>query len=585
MNIFPEIDAHTDPATLPQVLIQMLFYGYVLLFAADMIGDGAELLLLVPKYQGLVGSIVIPILGAVPDGMLVLVSGMGSPDVVQKEVAVGMGALAGSTIMLLTVPWFLSIYTGRVTIVDGEPTYKRPLGAGEDWSKLVEGTPAWQSGVVIDEKLKSAAKLMLLSATPYLVVLAAALFVDEQSKYLKLTPPEQALERKAESAFEHPVVLVGALMTLGFFVYYNKAEYDGADDEDGQAEHRIWDKLREGIKEGEVTLKQILLAHKNHETVRQCTAAVGNGTELPLEAGLLKDVWEEEKYQLPATRWLIEAQKSFFKRYDKDNSGSISADEFFHILEDLGEAPLKEKCEEWLDVLVNDKERAKGEMNFEEFCVYLKFWMESPPKLDKTLDRVSSHSSVLRVPSLDHAEQDEEEEDMPDDLQELPWDEQQKMIQWRAFTKMAFGTVLVLLFSDPMCDMLGLLADTLGIGSFYVSFVLAPLASNASELVAAMKLAKKKTKDSIVQSLQSLLGAGIMNNTFCLGIFFVLIMWKDLAWQFTAETASIGLIEILIGGLVLIKQKQTLLEGYGILSLYVFALFFVWFLEKFMGLD
>jgi len=76
-----------------------------------------------------------------------------------------------------------------------------------------------------------------------------------------------------------------------------------------------------------------------------------------------------------------------------------------------------------------------------------------------------------------------------------------------------------------------------------------------------------------------------MNNTFCLGIFFVLIMWKNLAWQFTAETASIALIEILIGGLVLIKPKQTLLEGYGILSLYFFALFFVWFLEKFMGLD
>merc|ERR1712054_270861 len=101
--------------------------------------------------------------------------------------------------------------------------------------------------------------------------------------------------------------------------------------------------------------------------------------------------------------------------------------------------------------------------------------------------------------------------------------------------------------------MLGLLADTLGVGSFYVSFVLAPLASNASELVAAKKLAQKKTKDSIVQSLQSLLGAGIMNNTFCLGIFFVLIMWKDLAWQFTAETASILAIQILIGALVLMK--------------------------------
>lgn len=33
-----------------------------------MIGDGAELLLLVPSLAGLVGSCVLPVLGAVPDG-------------------------------------------------------------------------------------------------------------------------------------------------------------------------------------------------------------------------------------------------------------------------------------------------------------------------------------------------------------------------------------------------------------------------------------------------------------------------------------------------------------------------------------
>jgi hypothetical protein len=37
-----------------------------------------------------------------------------------------VGALAGSTIMLLTIPWFLSIVGGRVHIdpTNGEPVYK-----------------------------------------------------------------------------------------------------------------------------------------------------------------------------------------------------------------------------------------------------------------------------------------------------------------------------------------------------------------------------------------------------------------------------------------------------------------------------
>lgn len=45
-----------------------LSYGYALYFAANMIGEGSELLLLVPSMAGLVGGVVLPLLGAVPDG-------------------------------------------------------------------------------------------------------------------------------------------------------------------------------------------------------------------------------------------------------------------------------------------------------------------------------------------------------------------------------------------------------------------------------------------------------------------------------------------------------------------------------------
>ena len=43
-------------------------YGYVLYFASNLIGEGSELLLLVPSMAGLVGGVVLPLLGAVPDG-------------------------------------------------------------------------------------------------------------------------------------------------------------------------------------------------------------------------------------------------------------------------------------------------------------------------------------------------------------------------------------------------------------------------------------------------------------------------------------------------------------------------------------
>ena len=63
--------------------------------------------MLVPSLKGVVGTLVLPILGAVPDGAIVLFSGMGPQ--AQAQLSVGVGALAGSTIMLLTLTWGISI--------------------------------------------------------------------------------------------------------------------------------------------------------------------------------------------------------------------------------------------------------------------------------------------------------------------------------------------------------------------------------------------------------------------------------------------------------------------------------------------
>lgn len=61
-----------------QLIFLTAIYTYLLFIGANMISDGSELLLLVPSLAGIVGSIVLPVLGAVPDGAIVLFSGLGS---------------------------------------------------------------------------------------------------------------------------------------------------------------------------------------------------------------------------------------------------------------------------------------------------------------------------------------------------------------------------------------------------------------------------------------------------------------------------------------------------------------------------
>lgn len=57
-------------------------------------------------------------LGALPDTLIVIFSGMGSREVAQEQVAVGVGTLAGSTMMLLTIATGGSILLGRCDLAE-----------------------------------------------------------------------------------------------------------------------------------------------------------------------------------------------------------------------------------------------------------------------------------------------------------------------------------------------------------------------------------------------------------------------------------------------------------------------------------
>ena len=62
--------------------------------------DGAEMMLDLGLPASLIGGIVLPLLGAVPDSAMIIASGVGkSRDQANKEIAVGMGYVMWSTVV------------------------------------------------------------------------------------------------------------------------------------------------------------------------------------------------------------------------------------------------------------------------------------------------------------------------------------------------------------------------------------------------------------------------------------------------------------------------------------------------------
>jgi hypothetical protein len=71
---------------------------------------------------------------------------------------------------------------------------------------------------------------------------------------------------------------------------------------------------------------------------------------------------------------------------------------------------------------------------------------------------------------------------MPADLCNLTPEQQQTIIIRRAILSMSVGAAIILIFSDPMVNVLVDLGNRTGVPAFYVSFLFAPLAGNIPEV-------------------------------------------------------------------------------------------------------
>jgi len=288
----------------------------------------------------------------------------------------------------------------------------------------------------------------------------------------------------------------------------------------------------------------------------------------------------DEKSQellLKSRKALRQVCKPFFKVYDIDNNGVLTQEELMLFLRDLGFNPQDHEVQVFVKQMDTDGD---GKVNFEEFTTYLHEFMMD----DRRMEAAPKSNSMI-MEEGPGGEDDGEEDLMPEEWEHLDKNQQIRNALFRSVWMMALGTFVVLVFSDPMVDCLNEWGNRLGVSAFYVSFLVAPFASNASELLSAYTYAVKRSQGSITTALSTLIGAACMNNTFVLAIFLALMYWQKLAWQFTAETIATVLIQWIIGVAAWRCKTQTAMMSVLILGCYPLCLFVVWFLENIVGWD
>jgi Ca2+/Na+ antiporter len=603
-DLFPEPESMTTAS----LVFMMLVYGYILFNASKIIASGSEMLLLLFG-AGIVGGLVIPILGAVPDCAIILISGLGSgdKDSIQDELRVGVGTLVGSTVMLLTVPFGSGILMGRRDWDEqrGEAAItpsKRPKYTSFTWTNTC---------VTVLSEIPATAKVMMCTSLLYWVIQLPAFYYQSHSD---------------ASSDESPYALAGFILTsLGFCGYCylqltsaRQADLDkrlqaavrrkewkeGLDSRWGYDMHqenifRQYDRDGNGFMDA-AELKDAL-AEMGLKCDRREIAEIIKLIDQEGESGKPDGKISLAEFKAACNTWVREggipsspqgstqpnasARKTFEREFVR-RSSQLEKKLERKETKDLKELTKGREDDDTTPLLGQGKSGygAVGtEGSLQETT------KEKPPKgkdkagKDKAGKDKAGKDGAGKDGAGDATADDDADPDDEEEAEEEMWELTDSQLKVKAFTLLAIGTVLVSIFSDPMVDVINKLGDKMGVSPFYVSFVVTPLASNASEVISGVIFARKKTVESVSLCFASLLGAACMNNTLALCIFMALVYFRELSWSFSAEIVSL-IVVVIVVGINALRRNYFMWQAIIIIAMYPICLCLVAGLEA-AGLD
>ncbi|CAL9011776.1 unnamed protein product [Prunus brigantina] len=138
----------------------IIVYGYLMFLSAKLLSNGSEILLQILG-PGIVGGFFLPLLSSIPDATIILASGLsGDTETAQSQVSVGMGLLAGSNVMLLTILWGTCLLVGKCDL-------ENSVAVDQKDEKRFSLTG---SGVSTDIWTSYAARIMVFSIIPFVIV-------------------------------------------------------------------------------------------------------------------------------------------------------------------------------------------------------------------------------------------------------------------------------------------------------------------------------------------------------------------------------------------------------------------------------
>ncbi|KAL9443984.1 hypothetical protein AB3S75_017206 [Citrus x aurantiifolia] len=501
-------------------LFLIIVYGYLMYVAATYLSNGSELLLEILG-PGVVGGLFLPILGALPDAMLILVSGLsGTKETAQSQVSVGMGLLAGSTVMLSTVIWGTCVVVGKCDLresdsvaIDGQNT---------------KGLRLTGTGVSTDVWTCYAARIMAISVIPFVVV--------------------QLPQMLNSTSGRHLAVLIALILSVSMLISY--------------CLYQVFQPWIQKRRLAFAKHKHVISGILKHLRQR----ALGR---------LLTDSGEPN----------IDVIKKLFDAIDENKDERLSASELKALIIGIRFEEIDLDQDDAVSKVLSDFDTSNdSHIDIKEFINGIEKWLNEAmqagtgsadpgPHTMKFLD--DFHLQTKREHALLGAE--EESDEVAEGVENPKW------VSFKAVLMLLIGTIIAAAFADPLVDAVDNFSAATSIPSFFISFIALPFATNSSEAVSAIIFASRKKIRTASLTFSELYGAVTMNNILCLSVFLALVYARGLTWDFSSEVLVILIVCLVMGAFASFRTNFPLWTCSIAYALYPFSLALVYVLDYFFG--
>ncbi|KAL6205834.1 hypothetical protein ACLB2K_023086 [Fragaria x ananassa] len=629
----------------------MVVYEYLLFHGESYLAAGGEQIFKILG-PGVFGASAFHVLGALPESLLLLASGFfNTKEIAEDYVYTGIGLLAGTSILLLTVLWGTCVIVGRQHFTSCNDANS---STAFSWERIL--ALLTNCGITIDMETSVLARIMLFSVIPFLIMQIPNIFHSSS----------------AENIFILIALSVSIIFLLMYFIYQV---------------FRPWVQKRrlEFVKHGHL-VSDILQHVQKHALGRILT--VQGAPNVRAIRRLFEEMDEDgdNHISIPEVKKLLQEIQftslendedkgiaEVMKKFDVDNDGKISKDEFMNgftkwldeykslhkenterSLEDMYQVfqpwiqnrrkeremktnlmsevlrhiqgnssvgailtengmPHKDNIRSLFEQIDRDGNNNISEAELRELIMNIKSGNipldvdESVNKLVEELDTSGDHmineeefvTGLTKWMNKSHDSQGLPSLESEDDLYQRTWDATDKLVDeetssgrpvdkslwgwFKAISYMVIGFVVLAVLAEPLIDNVQDFSTAAGIPSFFVAFVLVPLATNARQAASAISAASRQTPRTTDLTFSEIYGGVFMNNVLGFSVLLAIIYVREMTWEFSAEVLVVLIVCLVVGLIASVRSTFPLWTAFVAFLLYPLSLLLVYILNDIIG--